>query len=57
MENDAELVPRCFTASCGGEAAFKQFATPPFWLFRRDWMLMKVTLWSRFLNFMGIGEA
>ena len=72
LENDAELVPRRFTASCGipherseprqrslerCEAAFTQFATPPSWLFRRDWMLMKVTLWSRFLNFMGIGEA
>ena len=57
LENDAELVPRRFTASCGGEAAFTQFATPPSWLFRRDWTLMKVTLWSRFLNFMGIGEA
>ena len=43
LENDAELVPRRFTASCGGEAAFTQFATPPSWLFRRDWTLMKVT--------------
>ena len=57
LENDAELVPRRFTATCGGEAAFTQFATPPPWLFRSDWTLMKVTLWSRFLNFMGIGEA
>ena len=43
LENDAELVPRRFTATCGGEAAFTQFATPPSWLFRRDWTLMKVT--------------
>ena len=57
LENDAELVPRRFTATCGGEAAFTQFATPPPWLFRSDWTLMKGTLWSRFLNFMGIGEA
>ena len=57
LENDAELVPRRFTATCGGEAAFTQLATPPPWLFRSDWTLMKVTLWSRFLNFMGIGEA
>ena len=57
LENDAELVPRRFTATCGGEAAFTQLATPPPWLFRSDWTLMKGTLWSRFLNFMGIGEA
>ena len=43
LENDAELVPRRFTATCGGEAAFTQFATPPPWLFRSDWTLMKVT--------------
>lgn len=43
LENDAELVPRRFTAMCGGEAAFTQFATPPPWLFRSDWTLMKVT--------------
>ena len=43
LENGAELVPRRFTASCGGEAAFTQFATPPSWLFRSDWTLMKVT--------------
>ena len=43
LENDAELVPRRFTATCGGEAAFTQLATPPPWLFRSDWTLMKVT--------------
>ena len=58
LENDAELVPRRFTATCGispeqseprqrslegCEAAFTQFATPSPWLFRRDWTLMKVT--------------
>ena len=53
LENDAELVPRRFTAMCGispeqseprqCEAAFTQFATPPPWLFRNDWTLMKVT--------------
>ena len=58
LENDAELVPRRFTATCGisperseprqrslegCEAAFTQFATPPPWLFRSDWTLMKVT--------------
>ena len=36
LENDAELVPRRFTATCGGEAAFTQLATPPPWLFRSD---------------------
>ena len=43
LENDAELVPRRFTATCGGAAAFAQLATPPPWLFRSDWTLMKVT--------------
>ena len=43
LENNAQLVPMRFTATCGGEAAFAQFATPPPWLFRSDWTLMKVT--------------
>jgi hypothetical protein len=43
LENDAQLVPMRFTATCGGEVAFAQFAAPPPWLFSSDWTLMKVT--------------
>ena len=43
LENDTQLVPMRFTATCGGEVAFAQFAAPPPWLFRSDWTLMKVT--------------
>ena len=43
LENDARLVPKRFSATCGGEAAFTQFAPPPPWLFSSDWTQMKVT--------------
>ena len=44
LENDPAFVPKRFTATCGGEPAFAQFAArPPPWLFRADWTHARVT--------------
>lgn len=45
LKNSAEIVPRYFTATCGGEAAFAELATcpPPAWLFRDYWNMVRVT--------------
>ena len=45
MRNDAQTVPRRFTATCGGVAAFPELATmpPPAWLFREEWDMVRVT--------------
>ena len=45
VKNDAEIVPKRFAASCGGNAIFPELATlpPPPWLFRRQWNMARVT--------------
>ena len=45
LRNDAQTVPRRFTATCGGVAAFPELATmpPPAWLFREEWDMVRVT--------------
>ena len=45
VKNDAEIVPKRFAASCGGNAIFSELATlpPPAWLFRRQWNMARVT--------------
>ena len=44
LENDLAFVPKRFTATCGGDPAFAQFAArPPPWLFRADWTHARVT--------------
>ena len=45
LRNDAQTVPKRFTATCGGVAAFPEMATtpPPSWLFREDWDMVRVT--------------
>ena len=45
LRNNANMVPRRFTAICGGEAAFPELATrpPPAWLFREGWDMVRVT--------------
>lgn len=44
LENTGNVVPRRFTASCGGVSAFADFTnSPPAWLFRREWTHMRVT--------------
>ena len=45
LRNDAQTVPRRFTATCGGTAAFTELATtpPPSWLFREEWDMVRVT--------------
>ena len=45
LRNDAQTVPRRFTATCGGIAAFTELATtpPPPWLFREEWDMVRVT--------------
>lgn len=43
LKNDRNYVPALFTASCGDETAFQDFSTsPPAWLFRREWNMMRV---------------
>ena len=45
LRNDAQTVPKRFTATCGGVAAFPEMATtpPPSWLFREEWDMVRVT--------------
>ena len=45
LKNDANMVPKRFTATCGGEPAFAQLATRPLpsWLFREGWDMVRVT--------------
>ena len=45
LRNDAQTVPRHFTATCGDVAAFPELATmpPPAWLFREEWDMVRVT--------------
>ena len=45
LENNSSVVPRRFTATCGGVAAFPELATtpPPAWLFREEWDMVRVT--------------
>ena len=45
LRNDAQTVPKRFTATCGGVAAFPELATmpPPAWLFREEWDMVRVT--------------
>ena len=45
VRNDADVVPRRFSAVCDGEAAFPELDTvpPPSWLYRREWNLARVT--------------
>ena len=45
LENNSSVVPRRFTATCGGVAAFPELATtpPPSWLFREEWDMVRVT--------------
>lgn len=45
LRNDAQTVPRRFTATCGDVAAFPELATtpPPSWLFREEWDMVRVT--------------
>ena len=45
LENDPQLAPRLFTATCGGVSAFAELATrpPPAWLFRPEWDMARVT--------------
>ena len=45
LRNDAQTVPRRFTATCGDVAAFPELATtpPPAWLFREEWDMVRVT--------------
>ena len=44
LENNSSVVPRRFTATCGGVAEFGGLATahPPAWLFRREWDMVRV---------------
>ena len=43
LKNDRDFVPARFAATCGGSAAFVDFAAnPPAWLFRREWNMMRV---------------
>lgn len=44
LENDSSVVPRRFTATCGGVAAFGGLATnpSPSWLFRREWNMVRI---------------
>jgi len=45
LKTNAEIVPKRFTAICGGETAFAGLATspPPAWLFREGWNMVRVT--------------
>lgn len=44
LENTSDVIPKHFTASCGGISAFADFTnSPPAWLFRREWTHMRVT--------------
>ena len=45
LKTNAEIVPKRFTATCGGETAFAGLATrpPPEWLFREGWDMFRVT--------------
>ena len=45
LKTNAEIVPKRFTATCGGETAFAGLATrpPPEWLFREGWDMVRVT--------------
>ena len=45
LRNDAQTVPKRFTATCGGVAVFPEMATtpPPSWLFRAEWDMVRVT--------------
>ena len=45
LKNNAEMLPKRFTATCGGVAAFPELATrpPPSWLFREGWDMVRVT--------------
>ena len=45
LKNNAEMLPKRFTATCGGVAAFPELATrpPPAWLFREGWDMVRVT--------------
>jgi len=45
LKTNAEIVPKRFTATCGGETAFAGLATrpPPAWLFREGWNMVRVT--------------
>lgn len=44
LKTNAEIVPKRFTATCGGETAFAGLATrpPPEWLFREGWDMVRV---------------
>ena len=45
LKNNAEMVPKRFAATCGGETAFAELSTrpPPEWLFRDGWDMVRVT--------------
>ena len=45
LKNDANMVPKRFTATCGGDTAFAELATRPLpsWLFREGWDMVRVT--------------
>ena len=45
LENNSSVVPRRFTATCGGVATFPELAatSPPAWLFREEWDMVRVT--------------
>lgn len=45
VENDSAVVPRRFSATCGGEDAFAELSARPVppWLFRREWDVARVT--------------
>ena len=43
VENGETFVPKRFSSTCGGEAAFGSLSTtPPAWLFRLGWDVMRV---------------
>ena len=43
LENNSSVVPKRFAATCGGVAAFGGLATtPPAWLFKREWDMVRV---------------
>ena len=45
LRNNDEIVPKRFTAVCGGEAVFLELASspPPDWLFSEGWDMVRVT--------------
>lgn len=44
IQNTPDIVPRRFSAVCGGEQLFGELAAnpPPRWLYRREWNMMRV---------------